>query len=44
MPGLVVRVLLPRVPVHDDSLEEVRQGELGRRAAGVTCVWITEGT
>ena len=34
MPGLV-RVLLPRVPVHDDSIEEVRQGELGRHAAGM---------
>ena len=40
MPGLVVRVLLPRVPVHDDSIEEVRQGELGRHAAGMTRVWI----
>ena len=35
MLGLVVRVLLPRVPVHDDSIEEVRQGELGRHAAGM---------
>ena len=35
MPGLVVRVLLPRVPVHDDSIEEVRQGQLGRHAAGM---------
>jgi len=40
MLGLVVRVLLPRVPVHDDSIEEVRQGELGRHAAGMTRVWI----